>query len=176
MTGGTVLELGEAGVGGVAVLSGGAVVATLHLSPWRTSATAVVAGRDWVYGARRRELTGRLAAEPAGTARLRAWPTSWWRSRWAVALDGTVLEVQHAAKGPGARRFLSGGRIVAASGRTGGRPALPTLHAADGVPLDHQVFLLWVGMVLDRRSGSSADGGGGEFGDDGGGDGGGGGD
>ena len=58
------LELGKNGSHGTAkgtlpVLSDGAVVASLHASNWKESATAEVGERSWVFGRAGRELTGR---------------------------------------------------------------------------------------------------------------------
>ena len=59
------LELGKSGSHGLArgtlpVLSGDAVVATLHASNWKEAATAEVGERSWVFRrAGGRELTGR---------------------------------------------------------------------------------------------------------------------
>ncbi len=50
-----------------------------------------------------------------------------------------------------AHRFVADGATVAEGGSTGGRSPRPTLTAGDDVPLDTQVFLLWLLPVLDRR-------------------------
>jgi hypothetical protein len=41
---------------------------------------------------------------------------------------------------------------VAESGTTGGWSPRPTLTADDRLPLDQQVFLLWLEVVLNRRN------------------------
>ena len=64
------LELGKAGSHGAPkgeapILRDGAVVAVLRASNWKEAATAIIAGREWVFAKRKGELTARWAAEPA---------------------------------------------------------------------------------------------------------------
>jgi hypothetical protein len=152
-----VLELGRTGTAGAArgaipVFRDGSVVATLRASDWRESATAVVGDREWVFSKRKGELTGRWAAEPEGTARVSARQTSLWKGTWTADLEGTPVDVESASYWKGTHRFLSGGRQVAESGSTGGWSPRPTLSADDALPLDHQVFLLWLLLVISRRN------------------------
>jgi hypothetical protein len=152
-----VIELGKAGSAGtekgvLPVLRDGSVVATLRASGWKEAATAVVGDREWVFAKNKRELSARWAADPEGAVRLRAWQTSIWTGTWAVELDGTPVEVQSASWWNGTRRYLAGGRQVAESGSTGGWSPRTTLTADPALPLDHQVFLLWVELVITRRN------------------------
>ena len=152
-----VLELGKAGSAGtekgvLSVLRDGAVVATLRASGWKEAATARAGDREWVFAKSKRELSARWAAEPDGTVRLRAWQTSFWSGTWAAELDGTPVEVQSASWWRSTRRYLAGGRQIAESGTTGGWSPRTTLTADDSLPLDHQVFLLWVELVITRRN------------------------
>ncbi len=64
----------------------------------------------------------------------------------------------------------TGGELTGRQAQDPEGTARPTLRAEDAMPLHHQVFLLWLELVLRRRGDAS----GGVFGD-GGGDGGGGG-
>src|SRR3954466_15460294 len=91
------LELGKAGSAGVAkgeipVLRDGTVVATLRASNWQEQATAVVGEREWAFAREKRELTGRWAADPEQTARVRASQTSFWKGTWTIELDGTAVD------------------------------------------------------------------------------------
>lgn len=138
------------------VLAGGAVVASLHASNWKEAATAQVGERVWLFSKDGRELTGRLAADPAGAVRVRARHTSWWRDTWAVELDGMPVEVATASWWRGTHRYTSGGRLVAQSGTTGRWSPRPTLAADPALPLHSQVFLLWLELVLMRRSAAAA--------------------
>ena len=151
------LELGKNGSHGVEkgvvpVLEDGVVVATLRASNWKESATAVVDGREWVLGKRKRELTGRWASEPEDAVRLSARQVSMWKGTWAVDLAGTPVEVQTASMWKGTRRYLVAGRVVGESGTTGGWAPRTTLTVDESLPLDQQVFLLWVELVISRRS------------------------
>ena len=151
------LELGKAGSAGtdkgvLPVLRDRTVVATLRASNWKETAAAVVGDREWVFAKHKRELSARWAAEPEGAVRMRAWQKSFWSSTWDVELNGTPVEVQTASWWKGTRRYLAGGRQVAESGTTGGWSPRTTLNADDALPLDHQVFLLWLEMVITRRN------------------------
>jgi hypothetical protein len=152
-----VLELGKAGTAGaekgvIPVFRAGSVVATLRASDWKESATAVVEDREWVFSKRKGELTGRWAAEPEEAARLRAEQTSLWKGTWSADLAGTTVEVESASYWKGTHRFTSGGRTVAESGTTGGWSPRPTLTVHTELPLDQQVFLLWLLLVISRRN------------------------
>jgi hypothetical protein len=154
------LELGKAGSAGakgvLPVLRDGAVVATLRAANWKEQATAVIGDREWVYAKVKRELTGRWAADPQATARLHARQTSWWKGSWAVELEGRALEVRTASMWKGTHRYLASDRQLAESGRTGGWSPRPTLTADDALPLDHQVFLLWLELIISRRNAAAA--------------------
>jgi hypothetical protein len=155
------LELGKPGSAGVAkgelpVLRDGVVVARLKASNWKEQATAHVGEREWVFAKHKRELTARWAADPEDSARLRARQTSWWKGTWTVELEGRALEVRSTSWWKGTHRYLLGGRAVAESGSTGGWSPRPTLTADDALPLDHQVFLLWLELVISRRNTNTA--------------------
>jgi hypothetical protein len=156
-----VLELGKSGSHGtlkgtVPVLDGGAVVATLHASNWKESATADVGARSWVFGKAGRELTGRWSVDPEDAARLRARQTSYWNGTWDVELDGVPVAVTSASRWKGTHRYTVDGRQLAESGTTGSWSPRPTLTTAPDLSLDHAVFLLWVELVLGRRMAAAA--------------------
>ncbi|SFE41629.1 hypothetical protein [Blastococcus tunisiensis] len=151
------LELGKPGTAGTPtgvapVLRDGVVVAALAASNWKDSATARIGDREWVFSRHKGELTGRRAAEPEGSARVRARKVSSWKGTWTVELEGTRVEVESGSVWKGTHRFLSGGRQVAVSGSSGGWSPRPTLDAEPAIPLDHQVFLLWLELVIRRRN------------------------
>jgi hypothetical protein len=165
-----VLVLGTAGSAGCEkgvspVLRDDVVVATVRASDWKEAATAVVENREWVLARVGRELTGRAAHDPEGTARLRARQTSWWRGTWDVDLEGMRMQVEPASRWRGTHRYLVDGRVAAESGSTGGWWSRPTLRADCALPLDQQVFLLWLELVLRGRDSAVV----GDGGDDGGG-------
>ena len=155
------LELGKRGSHGtergtLPVLSGGAVVATLHASNWKEAATAQVAGRSWKFAKRAGELTGRWAEDPEDAVRLRARKASFWRGNWAVDLDGVQLQMTTASMWRGTHHYRAADRQVAESGTTGGLSPRPTLTATVDLPLAHLVFLLWLELVLSRRNDAAA--------------------
>lgn len=151
------LELGRAGSAGVEkgvlpVLRDGAVVAQLRAANWKEAATAVVGGREWVFAKQERVLTARWSADPEGTVRFRARQTSTWKGTWEADLEETPVSVTSLSAWKGTRRYTSGGRTVGESGTTGGWSPRPTLACDGAVPLDHQVLLLWLELVLGRRN------------------------
>jgi hypothetical protein len=155
------LELGKAGSAGVErgerpVLREGALVATLRASNWKEQATAVIGGQEWVYAKARRELTGRWAADPEGTARCRARQVSMWKSGWDVDLEGTAVEARSTSWLRTTHRFLVEGAPVAESGTTGRWNSRPTLSVVGELPLRHQVFLLWLEFVVGRRAAAAS--------------------
>ena len=155
------LELGKAGTAGtekgvLPVFRDGSVVASLRASDWKEAATAVVGDREWSFGKRTGELRGRWSVDPEDSARLRARQASFWRSTWVADLEGTRVEVEKLSWWTSAHRFSSGGQQVAHSGTTGGWSPRPTLTAAPGMPLHHQVFLLWLERVIRSRSGDGS--------------------
>jgi hypothetical protein len=151
------LEVGKAGSGGLGkgvtpVLRDGVPVASLRASGWKEAATAVVGEREWTFTKHKGELTARRATEPDGAVRLRARQASWWKGTWTLDLEGTTVELQSTSWWKGTHRYLSGGREVAESGNTGGWSPRPTLTADPSLPLDHQVFLLWLELLITRRN------------------------
>jgi hypothetical protein len=156
-----VLELGKSGSHGhpkgtVPVLAGEYVVATLEASNWKELATAQVDGRSWDYRKQNGELIGRWVEEPADAVRLRARKVSFWRGEWAVDLEGLQLQMTVASHWKGTHRYSTAGRQVAESGTTGGWSPQPTLTSSSELPLEHQVFLLWLELVFSRRNAAAA--------------------
>jgi hypothetical protein len=157
----SVLELGKAGTAGTErgvrpVLRDGAVVATLRASNWRESATAEIGGQSWVFTRDGRQIVARWSAEPEGAVRMSAQQVSWWKGAWALDLEGTAVDMEVASYWRGTHRYLVAGRSVAESGTTGGWSGRPTLTSDGALPLPHQVFLLWLEVVLQRRAAAAA--------------------
>ncbi|SFT82754.1 hypothetical protein SAMN05660657_03340 [Geodermatophilus amargosae] len=152
------LELGSAGEAGagtgeVPVLRDGEPVALLRSTDfWKEGSVAVVGDREWVLERRRGGvLVGRWAVDPGDSARFRAVQTSMWKGSWRADLEGTVVDLEVSSWWKGTHRCSTGGTTVAEGGSTGGWSPRPTLTAGDDVPLDAQVFLLWLLLVLNRR-------------------------
>ena len=156
------LELGKRGSHGtpkgtVPVLEDGAVVATLHASNWKEAATADAGGRAWAFrrsGAR--ELVGRWAADPEDAVRVRARQDSLLKGSWTIDLEGTPVQAENASRWGRGHRFTTGGQLLAQTGTTGRWYWQPTLTAQPRLALDHAVFLLWLELVLTRRSAAAA--------------------
>jgi hypothetical protein len=156
-----VLELGKSGTAGTErgvqpVLREGSVVASIRTSNWKDAATATIGAQPWVLAKNKRELTARWAVDPEDAVRLRARQTSMWKGTWTVDLEGTPVEVQTASRWKGTHRYVIDGRTVAESGTTGGWSPRPTLTAEAHLPMHHQVFLLWLELILGRRDSAVA--------------------
>jgi len=152
-----VLELGKSGSAGCAkgelpVLRDGTVVATFRASNWKEAGTATIGAQTWVLAKHEGDLTARWATEPEDAVRMRARPASWWKGTWSVDLQGTPVEVQTTSWWKGTHRYVVDGRTVADSGTTGGWSPRPTLSAQSDLPVHHQVFLLWLELVMNRRN------------------------
>ena len=150
------LELGRAGTAGAGkgtlpVLHEGALVGTLRASAWKEAATVELGGRSLEFGRTGRELTG----GEDGVVRFRARMTSLWTGTWALELDGTAVAMRTTSWWRGARLYTAGGRTLAQSSSSGWLRR-PALTAAGDLPLEAQVFLLWVELVILRRSGGAA--------------------
>jgi hypothetical protein len=157
----SMLELGKPGSAGaekgtLPVLRDGAVVAVLRASNWKERATAVIGGQEWVYAKDGRALTGRRAEDPEGTARCRARQVSVWKGGWDIDLEGTVVEGRTASRWRMTRRYLIGGAPVAESGSTGRWNPQPTLTVVGELPLRHEVFLLWLELLVRRRAAAAS--------------------
>ena len=135
------------------VLRDGAVVATLQASELEGVGHGRRRDREWVFS-QEQGRADRPAGPPSprtpsgcGPGRRRCW-----KGTWTAELEGTPVEVQSTVVWKGTHRYLAGGRQVAESGTTGGWSPRPTLTADDALPLDHQVFLLWLELVISRRN------------------------
>ncbi len=151
------LELGKPGSAGtekgiLPVLRDRSVVATLRASSWKEAGTATIGAQTWVLAKTRRELTARWATEPEDAVRMRAHQTSLWKGTWAVDLEGTPVEVRPASRWTGTHRYSIDGRTVAESGTNGWWSPRPTLTVEPDLPVHHQVFLLWLELVINRRN------------------------
>ncbi len=148
------LELGKAVSGEVPVLRDGGRVGSLRSTDfWNEGSVAVVGDREWLLGRRPGGvLAGRWAADPEDAARYRAEQVSAWRGTWRVGLDGVTVDVAPASWWQGTYRFTAGERVLAESGTTGGWSPRPTLTGGEDLSLDARVFLLWLVLVLQRRT------------------------
>ena len=156
------LELGKPGTAGVEgktmpVLRDGALVGALAAGSWRERATARAGDREWVYTRAGRELAGRPAIEPEGVVpRFAARPVSVWKGTWEATLDGIRVDIRPASWWKGTRRYAVDGRDIGESGNAGRWVPRPTLDLDDTLDLDAQVFLLWVELILRRRTACAA--------------------
>jgi hypothetical protein len=71
-------------------------------------------------------------------------------------LEGATVDLEVTSHWKGTHRYLIVGRTVAESGSTGGWSPRPTLTAESELPLHHQVFMLWLELVLQRRNTAAA--------------------
>ncbi len=156
------LEIGKVKDKRAPILRGPETVAVLTASNWKDEATLSRGETVWnLRSAKGKRLIGRLSTDPEVTdtgdqARFLAEQTSWWRGTWDITLEGVRYSLGPASIWRGTHRIERGGQQVALSGRTGTWSTRVTLDATDDVPVDHQLFLLWMLMVLNRRADNTA--------------------
>jgi len=160
----TVLELGKVQDKQAPILRGQEVVATLRASNWKESATLTCDDTEWVLrSAKGGRLIGALSSDPeisdtGEQARFLAEQASMWRGTWDLTLEGVRYTMGPKSMWRGTYRVERSGQEVAVSGTTGGWSLRVTLEAAADVPLTHQLFLLWMAFLLNRRASSAATG------------------
>ncbi len=79
-----------------------------------------------------------------------------WRGTWDITLDGVRYRLGPKSFWRGTHRIERSGQEVAVSGTAGTWSTRVTLEAAEDVPLDHQLFLLWMVFILNRRAANTA--------------------
>lgn len=155
------LEIGKVKDKKAPILRGEEIVAVLSASSWKDEATLTRGDSVWNYRSRKGRMTGALSADPELTesgdqARFTAERASFWHGTWDLALDGVRYTLAPKSMWRGTHRFERNGQDVAVSGTVGTWSTQMTLEAADDVPLEHQLFFLWVAFVLNRRATNTA--------------------
>ena len=146
----------------MAILRGEVVVAVLAASNWKEEATLRHGETVWKFRSRKgKRLIGTLSTDPevsdAGEqARFLAEQASMWRGSWDITLEGIRYTLGPNSLWRGTHRVERCGQEVAVSGAAGTWSTRVTLEAAADVPLDHQLFLLWMVFILNRRASDAA--------------------
>ncbi|MCO7221703.1 hypothetical protein [Klenkia sp. PcliD-1-E] len=133
------------------VLADGAVVASLRSRGWQETVAVTVGDRSWTFHGEREALTGRREDDAAGAVRFRARRTGYASQLWDLELHEVPVRMELVSAAHGTHRFRSGDRLLATTDSTAWSAAL-SLDAEPGLPLDQQVFLLWVAMLTRRRN------------------------
>lgn len=155
------LEIGKVKDKSAPILRGEEIVAVLSASNWKEEATLTRGDSVWNCRTRKGRITGALSTDPELTetgeqARFVAERASFWRGTWDLALDGIRYTLEPKSFWRGTHRFERNGQEVAVTGTAGTWSTRITLEAAEDVPLDHQLFFLWVAFVLNRRATNAA--------------------
>lgn len=156
------LEIGKIKDKRAPILRGEEIIAVLATSNWKEDATLTRGQTVWyLHSSRGKRLIGTLSTDPevVGTgeqARFFAQQSSWWRGTWDITLEGVRYSLAPASFWRGTHRVDRNGQQVALSGRAGTWSTRVTLDAADDVPVDHQLFLLWMLLTLQRRANNAA--------------------
>ena len=135
----------------IPVLADGAVVASLRSRGWQETVAVTVGEQAWTFHGEREELTGRREDDAGGAVRFRARRTGYASHLWDLELHEVPVRMDLVSAAHGTHRFSSGERVLATTDATAWSAAL-SLDAEPGLPLDQQVFLLWVAMVTRRRN------------------------
>lgn len=134
----------------------------LAASNWRDEATVRRGEWEWHFASRRgRRLIGTLSTDPpvSGSgerARFFAHQTSMWRGTWDIWLEGVPYRLGPRSFWRGSRVLERAGQDVGVTGTAGTWSRRVTLDVADDVPIDHQIFLLWMAFILQRRANNAA--------------------
>lgn len=131
------------------VLADGAVVASLRSRGWQETVAATVGERSWTFRGERDELVARR--DDDGVARFRARRTGFAGDHWEIELHEEPVAMELVSAAHGTHRFTSGDRVLGTTSSTSWTAGL-SLDAGADVPLDQQVFLLWVALVTRRRT------------------------
>jgi hypothetical protein len=156
------LEIGKVQDKQAPILRGAEVVALLSASNWKEEAVLTRGDVSWNLRSRKnKRLIGALSTDPdisdtGEQARFLAEQTSWWRGTWDITLEGLRYTLSPKSIWRGTHRIERSGQEVAVSGTVGTWSPRVTLEATDSVPLDHQLFLLWMAFILNRRASSTA--------------------
>lgn len=158
-----ILEIGKPKHKQAPILRDGEVVAFLSVSNWTERAT--LTRGEWAYNLgsrRRRRLIGSLRTDPeppdtGEQARFFAAQRSMWLGIWDLNLEGVLYTMSSPSSWRATRRIERNGQEVGVTGTTSWwLGPHPTLNAAYDVPLDHQLFMLWMAFVLQRRAAKRA--------------------
>lgn len=157
------LEWGHKSAGSIPVLQDETVVARIRASSWRERADVEMTGAPWAFFKRSGELH---AVRDGHTGGMLATRPAMFRQRWDVQADAQTYRIQSAGFMSSRYSVLRDGVSIGESGTPRFWSNRPTLDVDASVPLEHQVFLLWVAFIIRRRTtgtsaGSSAAGGGG---------------
>ncbi|UYM03814.1 hypothetical protein [Solicola gregarius] len=118
------------------VVRDGSTVATLSPAAQRDDAQVEIGGARWLFYAAR----GALWAERSGAEKPTLQAVRKGRRSWRIQTADVAYDVERS----GARRYVvrrDGSEIGTASG---GRPARAAVEISIGIPVEHEVFLLWL--------------------------------
>lgn len=129
------------------ILLDGVPVGRFEQGVWRERATVVLPDGPWQLAVRLDTVT---VTGPRGE-QLTAQRRGWLASRWGVTTKGAWYEVSKGFFGT-SMTVSTSGVVIGRVRREGFGPwSRMRLDVPSGVPLAHQVVLLWLGRVQERR-------------------------
>ena len=152
------LEWGRKSGGIVPVEREGRVVAELRPSSFRERADVAIEGAPWQFFKRSGDLHAVREGMPEA---LTASRPSFFRQAWEVDAGTIAYRIEPAGFFRSGYHVLCGATRIGYSDKIGFWTRRPTLDVDPSVPLEHQVFLLWVAYVMRKRSEGAATAGGG---------------
>lgn len=153
------LEWGRKRGGVVPILRDGYDIAHVRPSSLRERADVEMNAVRWQFFKRRGDLHAVCDGESVG---MTASKPSILRQAWEIQADAQTYRIQPAGFLKTGYQVLRAGATIGHSGKASVWSGRPTLVVETPVPLEHQVFLLWVAFIMRRRASSaSASGGGG---------------
>lgn len=135
------LEWGRTSDGVTTIARDGTPVAAARAAAMRGDMHVEIGGATWLFFASR----GELLAERSGAAHpaLRAVRPGRSRNRWEVRADQIAYSVERTSRLQNQFVVRRDGSDIA-SGVGAGRLRRPTLDVDAGMPIEHEVFLLWL--------------------------------
>ncbi|HLR84192.1 MAG TPA: hypothetical protein VK059_04540 [Nocardioidaceae bacterium] len=147
------IEWGHKSAGAVHVLQGDSVVAEVRASSFRERADVAIGAAQWEYFKRSGTLHG-VSQGHAG--RLSASRQSMFRQGWQVEAGAQAYLIRPEGFFQSRYRVERAGVSIGESRKAGFWSNRPTLDVDADVPLEHQVFLLWIAFIMRRRAAGAA--------------------
>ncbi|MDN5852540.1 MAG: hypothetical protein L0K86_06775, partial [Actinomycetia bacterium] len=152
------LEWGRKSAGAVSVVQNGSIVAEVRASSFRERADVAINAEQWQFFKR----SGSLHAVPEGrTGGMSASRRSVFRQGWEIDAGAQTYRIRPVGFLQTRYRVERAGTRIGESHKASFWSSRPTLDVDASVPLEHQVFLLWVAYIMRRRAAGAAAAGGG---------------
>lgn len=149
------LEWGRKSAGSAPVLQDETVVAYVRVAALRERADVEIGATHWQFFKRGGELHAVRDDQAAGMTASRR---SVFRQGWQIEADAQTYQIQPEGFLQTRYRVVRAGIRIGQSNKASFWSNRPTLEVDASVPLEHQVFLLWVAFIMRKRAAGAATG------------------